>query len=161
MGKLTEHTKDLPAHDPHEYQRAQINELKAKIKEEAGPSASSAYFAHQYCELRDQVAELEAELKAAQRQLDAVIEVMDERMDAEGTTFLRLDTGRSVGVYTEPFAVVEDKEAVRQWWHDQGLDSKLVIHSGTLNSLAKARLEDGEPSIPGVKLLRKLKVRMG
>lgn len=161
MGKWDEVLKDVPRLDEHDAsKREKINSAKRAIMAETEYKANSAFLAHQYVAMRSAKEEIEAELSEAEIQLAAITELMDAQFDADGNTFLRLDNGKAVGVYTEPHAIVEDKEALKEWWHEQGLDNLLQVPWGTMNGLLKQRLENGAPKIPGVGYLKKVKVRL-
>ena len=71
---------------------------------------------------------------------------------------LRLVTGDKIEVRKEPYAVVEDKDANREWAIKNGLERMLGLPWQTINSIAKQRLLVGEAEPDGVKTFVKTKI---
>lgn len=55
---------------------------------------------------------------------------------------------------------VTDPEANRKWCMDNGLEHKLRLHHGTLESIVKDRLHESEPLPDGVKAEGELKLKL-
>lgn len=143
--------------------QAFINELKDKITAgltQEGVILSSAVFAHQYEQSRRRVADLEEDLGAANLNLEAVQQLMLDYFETESVEDMRVN-GRLISTWIEPYASVEDNTVLQAWAIKDGLGSKLTLPWQTLNSLVKQRLEAGDSDIPGVKVFKQTKVKLG
>jgi hypothetical protein len=82
--------------------------------------------------------------------IESVKDLCVTQFEMEGTSLMRLDTGESVAVQYEPYAKVKDRDALRAWAMQSGLERSLMLPWQTLNALTKERLLKGEPEPAGV-----------
>lgn len=83
--------------------------------------------------------------------LEAYTQLIVDQYEVEGTSSIHLDTGESVSVHYEPYASVHDRDKLRQWVIDSGLERSMSLAWATLNSMTKERLLKGESEPDGVK----------
>lgn len=105
--------------------------------------------------------ELEGLVKARNLELAAVEQLLIDAYEAEDLSSLKLADGASVSTQVEPYVVVQDKAALRDWLaasgHKELLDT-LVPTWQTLNALLKERLAEGEEPPPGTSAFLKHKI---
>ena len=82
-------------------------------------------------------------------------------MDTEEISSIKLDSGRSISTWMEPYPQVTDAEAFRLWCIENGLERSLRLWPSTTASLVKQRLMDGKPEPPGITIYAKSVVRLG
>jgi hypothetical protein len=134
---------------------------------------------HEVRDLRDEVSAVDGRLGVL---LEAFQELMTDAMENEGIKSVKLQDGRGVTTYDEPFAQVVDKDKYREWcmhtcdcgmrdaahnadnphWDGHApvtLERSLQLPWSTTNSLNKKRLERGLPEAPGVTSWAKTVVR--
>jgi hypothetical protein len=126
-----------------------VERARLAFREALGVTNASAV-ASAYADIRLEKAAVEAVLAEIQTRLDAIETILVDQYEAEGTTFLRLEDGMSVGVNFEPVAKVEDPEAFRLWCLANGYEKRMVLHPSTTQSVVKERLLEGEPEPDGV-----------
>lgn len=140
-----------------------------KIKEAVAALRSRplSEIAKQYKALRLREAQLKAQLSALNVDLSACVRVLVESQEqgAEGwgqygapKTTLRLVTGESISIYSEPYTTTEDPEVLRQFFVTEGLDSLLTPNANRVNAMNKERLLAGKEGLPGTKVWYRPKV---
>jgi len=119
----------------------------------AGPAGRQhgSVLARYYAETREVLDAIDAQESNLNVTLEAFEQMIVEQYEAEGTTSIRLTEGGTVRVQTEPKAVVEDRDAFRDWCIRNGLERSLQLAWQTTNALTKERLLKGEPEPTGVK----------
>ena len=139
MGRWTELKKTLPPMPADAAYQAKVDEVKGALTDKALMKLASAY---------DQVrAEKEIAEKAISEmnvQLEALTQLLVERLEDLGLTSIKLETGGSFLVTDTPYASVKDKQRCREWFEAHDQRELLNPHSSTLNALVKSRLESGE-----------------
>jgi hypothetical protein len=133
--------------------------LKHELQEEGFTTTPT--IAKLYADLRAEKDELEEQVSKAALRLEAAKQLLVDHMESDGITSLRLDTGRVLSTWVEPYVNVQDPEAFRLWCIEQGLERKMVLHHSTTASLVKERLQAGEPEPPGIMLYAKSVLRLG
>lgn len=68
---------------------------------------------------------------------------------------VRLATGDTIRLKSEPIGQVVDKEAFRQWCINNGYEKELHLWPSTMQSLAKERVLEGAPIPDGLSIYRK------
>jgi hypothetical protein len=151
--------------EPTEYQD-KIELLKAQLQHSL-TEISPVEYARVYRETLNAKAELEAEVYAANMQLEALsqllIESQERQEDGWGLygspeTTLRLANGDSVRVQPEPYTTTENRDLTRDWFIQEGLTRLLSVPWQTLNTYNKERLLHGAPEVPGTKIYVKTKL---
>lgn len=125
--------------------REKVTELKREL-----PKMGSTQLAEAYETARKMKADLEEKLSALNAKIAAVEELLWDAFDEEGVSSLKLKSGASVRVQPEPVAAVVDKEALRNWAIENGLERLLALSWQTTNSLMKERMLNQEPLPAGV-----------
>lgn len=158
-GKYAEYLKDTPRYlgDDQSY-LDKVNEAKRKIAKEPLPLST---LAKMYVAAREEYAQVDKLLKAIGVKLEATEQLLVQTMEAEDVSSLKLDTGRSISTWIEPYPQVTDQEAFRQWCVENGLERSLRLWPATTTSLVKQRLMDGKPEPPGITIYSRNIVRMG
>ncbi len=145
-----------PAHQ-EKVERIKI-EMRQAFNESEQPEVAAA---KRYRELRFAQAEAKAALSAVNVELDAVTQLLVESQEMGASAWgqygasplsMRLVTGDALRVAPEPYTVVEDRDAIRDYFISSGLIRLLTPPWQTINSHNKERLLNGEPELPGTKL---------
>lgn len=118
-------------------------------------------FARAYAELRYIKAKIDNWGSSAGLLMEAYKVLMLDQFEAEGIRSMKLDTGQPVTTYSEPHAVIVNKEEHRRWCIEQGLEHEMVLPWGTTNAITKRMLIDGLKEPPGVEAFSKPVVRLG
>jgi hypothetical protein len=122
---------------------------------------SATALAKEYCELREEKDDKEAELELIRLHLEAVSQLMIARFEQEDVTGVRTPLG-SVSYHLEPYARVEDPQKFYAYvQQDEDLKRKLTLNWQTINAISKDSLLKGEPEPPGVTTYSKVKIRLG
>ena len=139
MGRWSELKKTLPPAPADVAYQARVDAVKAALIEKPLMELASTY---------DQVrAEKEIAEKAIGEmnvQLEALTQLLVERLEDLGLTSIKLETGGSFLVTDTPHASVKDKQRCREWFEAHDQRELLNPHPSTLNALIKSRLEAGE-----------------
>lgn len=156
-GKYSAITPNLPRLDEEKPERQEkLNRIKAELTKNG--SLSAATIAKLYAISREDMDRLNEEKSVIQLQLDAIEQLLKDRYEEEGLDMVRLDSGASVSVQNEPYAVVKDREAFRLWCLANGYEREMTLHPGTTNSIVKELLLAGEPPPPGVAAFSRTKL---
>lgn len=99
--------------------------------------------AEAYSEARDFQERLEEHLKDVNLRLEALKQLLVERMQNEKISTLRLQNGQRFTEVFEPVAVVKDPQQLLTWVRQQGLESLLTLPWQRLNAMVKEALEPG------------------
>ena len=141
-GKLPEWQNN----DKPDYQE-KVNVLKNDL---AG--IDTIEIAKKFSDLKAEKEEIEKQEYQVNLELEACNQILVERFNAQGgLRGLKLED-RSFGTKTEPYTKIEDSRAINQFLRDNDMDELRTVNWQTLNGLAKERLENGEPEIPGTKV---------
>jgi hypothetical protein len=127
-----------------------VERAKFDFQYALGSPTNASAVANIYASIRLEKDAVMSVLAEVQIRLDAIEQILVDQYEAEGTTFLRLDDGVSVGVNFEPVAQVEDPEAFRLWCLANGYEKRMTLHPSTTQSVVKERLLEGEPEPDGV-----------
>lgn len=152
MGKYDHLVDSLPTLQREEptYQ-AKVDAKKREIYEELGEALSSPSMAILFKRAREDKDGAERILYDINLELTAITQMLIDRYEIDGITSTRLDTGETVSIQYEPYAVVEDKEKVWQWCKDNGYEREMQLNWKTLNAITKERLLQGQPEPDGVR----------
>lgn len=158
MGKYDEVVDKLPmlpAEEPA-YQ-AKVEAKQREIFGEIGSALSSGSIAQLYATSRMEKEELEKKLYEVNLELNAITQMLVDRYEIDGINSLKLDSGETIRLQYEPYAVVEDREKVWQWCKDNGHEREMQLHWSTLNTITKDRLLQGQSEPDGVRAYVKVK----
>lgn len=123
--------------------------------------------AKRYKSLRLHEAQLKAQLSAINVNLEACVRLLVESQEKGGEGWgqygapkntLRLVTGESIRVQSEPYTTTEDPIALRQYFISEGLDNLLTPNANRVNAMNKERLLAGKDGLPGTKVWYRPKV---
>jgi hypothetical protein len=95
-----------------------------------------------YNQVREEKEEIEAVLSDVALQLEAINQLVIERMQDQGLSSLKLAAGGSFIIADKPQVSTEDKSKVREWFKKNGLEEMLSVHPSTLTSFVSGILED-------------------
>ena len=158
-GKYASHLKDVPRYlgDDQSHQD-KVTEAKRLW---TGSDLRASSLAKLYVTIREEKEQKQRELSEVQVRLDAVEQLLVSTMDTEEISSIKLDSGRSISTWMEPYPQVTDAEAFRLWCIENGLERSLRLWPSTTASLVKQRLMDGKPEPPGITIYAKSVVRLG
>lgn len=131
--------------------RKKVEAVAAAMKDDPTFESNGSALARTYVAARAEKAAAEAVLSEINLRIAAVESLLSPQYEAEGTSTIKLDTGESVAIQPEPYAMVADRDAFRQWCLDNGYADAMTLHHQTMNSITKERLLNGEPEPNGVK----------
>jgi hypothetical protein len=160
MGKskydhVTANLPRAPIEDPDDEHKDESFEQKvlARQAELAASGYSTAGLARLYRQTKQQQDELNAQLKKLNVEKMALLTLIVNAFEGEGIDMLRVtdDEGFKVSWTREPHVKVEDRDAVRKWAIEEGLERSLQLPWQTLNKLTKERLIAGGTEPPGTK----------
>jgi hypothetical protein len=97
-----------------------------------------------YDEVRQEKEALEHAVGELNVQLEALTQLLVERLEDAGLTSIKLETGGSFLLMDTPYASVKDKQKCREWFEQHDQRELLNVHTSTLNAFIKSRLETGE-----------------
>lgn len=121
-----------------------------------------------YAELRQEEKALETQVKELNLRIEAVTQLLVTSQDSGDEAWgqygaspnsLRLPSGDTIRVQSEPYGHVVDKEAFRQWCIANGYESQLQLWPTTMNAVTKERLLAGEELPTGVEVFRRDSLR--
>lgn len=119
---------------------------------------SASALAAEYRRLRDSKDEVDQVLSRINLELEAIGQLLIQQYEADDTASVTLVAGGSVSIQLEPYAQVVDRDQVRRWAIEEGLERQLALPWQTANSLVKDRLLKGEPEPPGMKAYVRTKI---
>lgn len=117
------------------------------LKTRTTSALAAAYERLRY--LKEDVAALE---KAVNLRITAAEKLMEAAYEAEDVRGVSLGSGGKVEVRPEPYGRIEDKEKLRLWCLDNGLEKALAINWQTAGTIAKERLLEGLSTPDGMAL---------
>lgn len=82
--------------------------------------------------------------------IEAYEQLAYDQYQAEGVTSLKLSNGDSVSYHEEPRATIKDRDLLRKWVMEAGMERSLQIPWQTINAITKERLLAGLPEPDGV-----------
>jgi hypothetical protein len=85
----------------------------------------------------------------------AVEEQLADRYENDGLDTVKTDDGITVRHQPEPYAQVEDRDKLREWYKAEGLERDLNPAWASVNALCKERLLAAMEPMPGVKIFSK------
>jgi hypothetical protein len=147
-------TYDLPQFkEPQEWQE-QINEVKQEMV-----GLETAEVARTFAMWRKEKKELEEKIKEINTEMEACSQLLVEHLQGQDVQKITLSTGETVYLQSDPYPSVQDKEQLRMWVVQTGMEEILSVHYQTLVGLVKERLNNGEEPPPGVEVFLKTKAR--
>lgn len=142
---------DSPA--PQEYLGAHDDGLGLTVR-----CLSDFQLARMYEDVRIRVDQLEADLKAAKLEQEALTREFTGRFEDAGEVSKEFEGGMSLGAGVEPYPVVADQQKMLKWVRDNGLESMLTFNYQTMASYVKQCIEGGKPLPDGVDVFLKDKL---
>ncbi len=158
-GKWADIVKTLPKFvNPDDKYNEKVRVLKSKIIAEATEPLNVATLTRDYIDVRKREAEVEEKLSAIHLEKAALSDLLTEAFEVEAGTSWKTDEGSSVRVQYEPYSSVIDRDALRKWAIEAGLERELQLAWQTMNALTKERLQAGLPPPDGVEATSKPKL---
>jgi hypothetical protein len=156
---------DLPAQDAKFFEKVLAE--RSRLIADPDFDKTALNLAHAFAAAVREEDEHERAIKALHVRQEALTLMLNDAKDSGDPAFgaygatdntVRMPDGSNVRVQKEPYASVFDYDANRKWAIEQGLERKLMLPWGTINSITKDRLKAGENEPPGVKAFTKTKV---
>jgi hypothetical protein len=149
-------TKPEPEKTPYQ---ERVEQVKAELA--THPLTS---LAEEYISLRKAKDELYEHEKALNLRIEACTQMLITSQESQedgwgkygvADNALRLPTGDTIRVKSEPSGVVKDKEAFRLWCIANGYETQLQLWPTTMNAIVKERCLEGEEPPAGTEIFRK------
>jgi hypothetical protein len=140
-------------------QEASFQEKVNAIKDEFS-ALEKGDLAREFAKARIQKKELEAQISDLNVGLEALSQLLNEHLEAEGMNKFQLVTGETCYQQIEPYSSVADQGALFAFIKKQKMRNLLTLPWGTMNALNKERLTSGKPAMPGTQVFLKTSVRM-
>jgi hypothetical protein len=109
--------------------------------------------------LKDRKSELEGQIRELNTQLEAISQVLIERMETDAIQNFKTSDGTTIFIKDEPYTSTSDKQALFQWIRDTEQEDLFSVHYQTLSAIVKERLESGEELPPGVAVYMKSSIQ--
>jgi hypothetical protein len=138
--------------------QTKVNAVKTAIRNEPDFKLHASALARRYLAIRREKDEIKDQLSEVDLRLTAVTQLLADQYEVEGTTSVKLEDDSSVSVQLEPHASVFDRDALRAWAIEQGLERSLALPPMTVIALTKERLLQGLSEPDGVKAAVRSKI---
>ncbi len=154
-GKWRSFKDKLPKFEVEPEYAARVEEKK---KEYIG--LDTAEMAREFKVIRAAKKAAEEAISGLNLELEALSQLLVNDLETQSISKLTLQTGETIFISDEPYASLDDKEALMAWVKKKKMQSLLTLNWQTMNSLAKELLSAGKPIMPGVKVWLKTSVRL-
>lgn len=143
----------LPPNPDDLAKQEKVDLVKANITDRNPRLLANAYITY-----REKKDKLLAELAANEVYLDAYEQMLEESKDAHAEGWgqygvkentLRLASGATIRVHSEPYGLVKDRDAFRRWCIANDYERQLTLHASRVNSIVKEHLVAGKPEPDG------------
>jgi hypothetical protein len=131
--------------------QTKVNVVKNAIRNEPNFKLHASALARRYLSVRREKDLMKEQLSEVDLRLVAISQLLADQYEVEGTTSVKLEDDSSVSVQLEPHASVVDRDALRTWAIEQGLERSLALPPMTVIALTKERLLQGYDAPDGVK----------
>jgi hypothetical protein len=167
-GVLHKLTK-LGSTEPAQYQE-RVEQVKTKLRDQFNETTHeqpAVALAKHYRTLRQRQAELNAQASILNMELEAATQLLIDTQEREfagwgeygaSPNMMRLVTGDTLRVSSEPYTTFEDRDVLREHYMKNGLERLLAPAWASVNALNKERLLNGEPELPGTKIYVKTSI---
>lgn len=146
FAKLTKILNTDPKH------QAKVEVVKQAMTTEEWFKRHASVLAAKYAEVRREMDTINEVKSECQVRLDAIVQLMCDQYEVEGTKSLTLSNGDVIRVQPKLYIGIPDPEAFRLWClKDPDLQRKMTLHSSTASSHVAKMLLAGEPAPPGTK----------
>jgi hypothetical protein len=138
--------------------QTKVNAAKAVIRSEPDFKLHASALAKRYLAIRREKDLMKEQLSEVDLRLTAVTQLLADQYEVEGTSSVKLEDDSSVSIVLEPHASVFDRDALRAWAIEQGLERSLALPPMTVIALTKERLLQGLSEPDGVKAAVRSKI---
>jgi len=95
-------------------------------------------------------ANLEAQIKEENLIIEAMTQVLVDKLESEDYTSLKLSNGVSLSIKDDVYCSVSDKRIFYDWIESTGQQDLLSVNYQTMSALTKNLLTDGKEIPPGI-----------
>jgi len=156
MGKYTHLRGALPTLPQDETYQARVTEERQKILgTNSVEGANTAYLTRLYADARARKEKIRDEESAVNLTIEALEQMIVERLQEDGQTGLKLADGASVYMVDDIRPSIKDRGLAVQWVKDTGQEALLTIMPQTLKGMVRNLLENGQELMPGVEVFLK------
>ena len=114
----------------------------------------------EFASFKTQKSNLEANIKELHTELEALSQMIVERLEAGDMEAIELADGIKVGIKDEPYVSIDDKEKFYAWIKKTKQTKLLTINFQTLNGMTKEMLIAGKSNPPGTKVFLKTSAKV-
>lgn len=164
MGKWTNYRNKLPKLQPEKEYQEKVNDEKNKVlglatgqkaNRRDAEHANVAFLGKKLAAARRKKDALEDKMYDINLTIEAIGQLLVDRLDGEEQESVDLRGGLTVGLKDDIYPMVKDRQKVFQYIKKTRQLELLSVHFKTLQSLTKADIEAGRPTMPGVEVFIK------
>jgi hypothetical protein len=160
MGKYTHLRGKLPTLPQDESYQSRVTEERQRVLGTADSTgANTAYLTRLYADARGRKATIEEELSRVNLTLEALEQMIVERLQEDQQTSLKLADGASIYLTDDIRPSVKDRDGVVAWLKSTGQEALLSVNPQTLKGLVRNLLENGQDLMPGVEVFLKTGIK--
>lgn len=153
MGKYSSFKDTLTKFTAEPSHQEKVNDTRAKILADLkldGVDPTMFNLGHVLVQARLRKAQLEATLKEENLVIEAMTQVLVDKLESEDYTSLKLTNGVSLSIKDDVYCSVSDKVKFYDWIEETGQQDLLTVNYQTMSALTKTLLIDGKEPPPGV-----------
>ena len=155
-GKYTKYRGVLPAFQNEASYQQKVNNEKLNFSKLETTESLAEQLAKEK-RIKDQY---EDKLKAINCRVEALSQLLVDRLETDGMERVTLAGGASVGLYDGVYPSVENETIFYSWVDAEGLEDLYTVHYQTLKGMCGELLSDGKEPPPGVKVYLKTQARV-
>ncbi len=156
-GKWSKFKNKLKKFQPEKKWQEKVDEAKVAILGVADNprDANVAFLARQFATRRKKRAALEDKVHALNTELEALSQLLVDRLEDEEQQAVELRGGITVSLKDDIYPMMVDRQKLFAWIKATRQVELLTIHPSTFKAVVKATLEGGRPLPPGAEVFFK------
>ena len=155
----------LPSFEVEPAWQEKIDAFKREYGENI-TDANVSVLAVEFAKHKQEKEALEEQISARNVALEAISQMLVERLEADENQNVQLSSGATVFLSYDPYPTVEDKDALLAWIKKKKMNSLLSLNYQTLRGIvgdiyaSGEKIEDATHPVPGVKTFLKVSARI-
>lgn len=153
MGKYSAFRNQLTKFTEEPSHQEKVNEMRAKILADlklTNDEPTMFNLGYVLVQARLEKARLEARVKEENLKIEAMTQVLVDKLESEDYTSLKLTNGVSLTIKDDVYCSVSDKVKFYDWIEETSQQDLLTVNYQTMSALTKTLLIDGKEAPPGV-----------
>lgn len=114
----------------------------------------------EFANFKVQKSNLEANIKSINTELEALSQLLVERLETGDLEAIELANGIKVGIRDEPYTSIDDQKKFYAWIKKTRQTNLLKINFQTLNAMVKDMIISGKKNPPGTKVFMKTSAKV-